>query len=128
MVSLKSVSLLIHIIFNHKYIYRIMDSEKKNGVNGDLQIELKEEIASGIYANLAIISHSSSEFILDFIRVLPGLPKPSVQSRIIMAPEHAKRLLRALEENIGNYERVFGPITMPEEKVISAFPKVTGEA
>lgn len=105
-----------------------MDSEKKNGVNGDLQIELKEEIASGIYANLAVISHSSSEFILDFIRVLPGLPKPSVQSRIIMAPEHAKRLLRALEENIGNYERVFGPITMPEEKVISAFPKVTGEA
>lgn len=101
--------------------------EKKNESNGELQIELKEEVGLGTYANLAIISHSSSEFILDFVRALPGMPKPSVRSRIILAPEHAKRLLHALGENIEKYERVFGPITIPEEKAL-AFPNVTGEA
>ena len=74
--------------------------EEQNN-NGQLQIELKEEVAQGTYANLAIITHSSSEFILDFIRVMPGMPKAGVQSRIVVAPEHAKRLLRALEDNIG---------------------------
>ena len=71
--------------------------------NNQLQIELKEEVAQGTYANLAIITHSSSEFILDFVRVMPGIPKAGVQSRVVLAPEHAKRLLRALEENIGKY-------------------------
>ena len=70
--------------------------EEQNN-NGQLQIELKEEVAQGTYANLAIITHSSSEFILDFIRVMPGMPKAGVQSRIVVAPEHAKRLLRALD-------------------------------
>ena len=64
--------------------------EEQNN-NGQLQIELKEEVAQGTYANLAIITHSSSEFILDFVRVMPGVPKAGVQSRIIVAPEHAKR-------------------------------------
>ena len=73
-----------------------MENQENN--NGQLQIELKEEVAQGTYANLAIITHSSSEFILDFIRVMPGMPKAGVQSRIVLAPEHAKRLLRALEE------------------------------
>ena len=63
--------------------------EEQNN-NGQLQIELKEEVAQGTYANLAIITHSSSEFILDFVRVMPGVPKAGVQSRIIVAPEHAK--------------------------------------
>lgn len=85
-----------------------MENQENN--NGQLQIELKEEVAQGTYANLAIITHSSSEFILDFIRVMPGMPKAGVQSRIVLAPEHAKRLLRALEENIGKYERAFGLI------------------
>lgn len=88
-----------------------MDNKENNG---QLQIELKEEIAQGVYANLAIITHSSSEFILDFIRVLPGMPKAGVQSRIVLAPEHAKRLLRALEDNINKYERTFGTINTPE--------------
>ena len=83
--------------------------ENQNPDN-QLQIELKEEVAQGTYANLAIITHSSSEFVLDFVRVLPGLPKAGVQSRVILAPEHAKRLQRALEENIAKYERAFGPI------------------
>lgn len=92
-----------------------------------LQIELKEEIAQGIYSNLAIITHSSSEFVLDFIRVVPGVPKAGVQSRIIIAPEHAKRLLRALEDNLMKYERIFGTIRLSDE---SAFSPITpkGEA
>ena len=71
--------------------------ENQNPDN-QLQIELKEEVAQGTYANLAIITHSSSEFVLDFVRVLPGLPKAGVQSRVYLDPEHAKRLQRALEE------------------------------
>lgn len=85
--------------------------------NNQLQIELKEEVAQGTYANLAIITHSSSEFILDFVRVMPGVPKAGVQSRIIVAPEHAKRLLQALEDNIAKYERAFGPIRISEYKL-----------
>lgn len=75
-----------------------MENQETN--NGQLQIELKEEVALGVYSNLAVIAHSSSEFVLDFIRVLPGMPKANVQSRIVLAPEHAKRLLRALQDNI----------------------------
>ena len=96
--------------------------EEQNN-NGQLQIELREEVAQGTYANLAIITHSSSEFILDFVRVMPGIPKAGVQSRI-MAPEHAKRLLRALEDNIAKYERVFGPIRASDEPPISALTGV----
>ena len=91
-------------------------------------IELKEEVAQGTYANLAIITHSSSEFILDFVRVIPGVPKAGVQSRIIVAPEHAKRLLRALEDNIAKYERVFGSIRISDESLISPLASVKGEA
>ena len=101
--------------------------EKKNGGNGELQIELKEEVGLGTYANLAVITHSSSEFVLDFVSVLPGIPKAPVLSRIILAPEHAKRLLNALEDNISKYEHAFGPISMPEERTLT-FPNVAGEA
>ena len=103
-----------------------MENQENN--SGQLQIELKEEIAQGIYANLAIIAHSSSEFIVDFVRVLPGMPKAGVESRIVLAPEHAKRLLRALEDNINKYERVFGPIRIPEERPFAALSNVKGEA
>ena len=96
-------------------------------MNNHLQIELKEDIAQGIYANLAVITHSSSEFIVDFVRVMPGMPKAGVKSRIVLAPEHAKRLLRALEENIGKYERVFGEIRMPGEYQGGTFiPPISG--
>jgi hypothetical protein len=78
--------------------------------NNQLNIELTEEIAQGIYSNLAVISHSSSEFIIDFIRLMPGVPKAPVKSRIILTPEHAKRLLAALQDNISKYEGQFGPI------------------
>lgn len=98
--------------------------------NGQLQVELPQEVAQGEYANFAIITHSSSDFIVDFARVLPGLPKAQVKSRVILAPEHAKRLLGALQENITRYEREFGPIKIPnqEQRTIAPFPVGKGEA
>ncbi|TDI70273.1 MAG: DUF3467 domain-containing protein [Bacteroidetes bacterium] len=75
-----------------------------------LNIELTEEIAEGVYSNLVMLAHSSEEFILDFIRVMPGVPKARVKSRIIVSPPHAKRLLRALSDNIDRYERAHGEI------------------
>ncbi len=77
---------------------------------GGLQIELPQNVALGEYANLAIITHSSSDFVIDFARVLPQLPKAQVRSRVVMGPEHAKRLLQALQDNIMRYERTFGKI------------------
>ncbi len=75
-----------------------------------INIELKDDVAQGIYSNLAIITHSSSEFVLDFVRVMPGLPKAEVKSRIILTPEHTKRLLFALKDNISKFESTFGNI------------------
>ena len=76
-----------------------------------INIELNEDIAEGVYSNLVMIAHSSEEFVMDFIRVMPGVPKARVKSRIIVTPAHAKRLLRALAENIERYERAHGDIT-----------------
>lgn len=72
-----------------------------------LQIEVPEDMQDGVYANMAVISHSPSEFILDFIRILPNTDKAKVKSRVILTPEHAKRLLKALQENIKNYDATF---------------------
>jgi len=83
-----------------------MEEQNENQLN----IELSEEIAEGIYSNLAIITHSSTEFVLDFIRVMPGIPKAKVKSRIILTPEHAKRLLSAIEDNIEKFEAANGRI------------------
>lgn len=105
-----------------------------NNNNQQLQIELKPEVAEGIYANLAIITHSSSEFVTDFIQMLPGLQKAQVKSRIIMAPEHAKRLLLALQDNVQKYEQQFGPINLAqvqkpaEGRTIAPFNINKGEA
>ncbi len=85
-----------------------MDDEKVN--IGQISIELNDEIAQGIYSNLAIITHSAAEFIIDFVRIMPGVPKAQVKSRIILTPEHAKRLMSALKDNIAKYESVHGPI------------------
>jgi hypothetical protein len=75
-----------------------------------LNIELSEDVAQGTYSNLAIITHSPSEFVVDFVRVMPGIPKASVKSRIILTPEHAKRLMLALQENILKFESLHGPV------------------
>ena len=82
--------------------------------DNQLQIELKEEIAEGTYANLAIIAHSTSEFVLGFVRMMPGVNKAKVKSRIVMTPEHAKRLAMALQDNLMRYEAQFGEIRLPE--------------
>lgn len=79
----------------------------------EMKIEVSPEVAKGSYSNLAIITHSSSEFIIDFASNLPGLPGPQVHNRIIMTPEHAKRLLLALQDNVSKYEAVNGTITLP---------------
>ncbi|MDR1339874.1 MAG: DUF3467 domain-containing protein [Prevotellaceae bacterium] len=80
----------------------------------EINIELTEEVAQGTYSNLAIIAHSSSEFVVDFVRVMPGVPKAKVQNRIILTPEHAKRLLHALQDNISKYESIHGTIKIDD--------------
>ncbi len=80
--------------------------------NKEINIELPDDVAQGCYSNLAIITHSSSEFIFDFIRMMPGVPKAKVQNRIIMTPEHAKRFFNALQDNIRKYEEHFGKINL----------------
>jgi hypothetical protein len=82
------------------------DSKNPNQIS----IELSEETAQGTYSNLAVITHSSSEFVIDFVRIMPGIPKAKVKSRIILTPEHVKRLVSALQDNIAKYEAVHGMI------------------
>lgn len=107
-----------------------MDNNEKKVQQNQLELELPQDVAQGEYANFAIITHSSSDFVLDFARVLPGMPKAQVKSRVILAPEHAKRLLGALQENIMRYEREFGQIQIPnkEPRTISPFNVGKGEA
>lgn len=77
---------------------------------GKLNIELTEEVADGVYSNLVIISHSNTEFVMDFVKVMPGMPKAKVKSRVLMTPQHIKRLKKALEENIAKFESQHGDI------------------
>lgn len=83
--------------------------EKKNP-NQQLNLELPEEVAEGQYSNLAIITHSPSEFVVDFVKMMPGVNKAKVKSRIILTPQHAKRLYKALKDNIAKYESIHGEI------------------
>ncbi len=98
-----------------------MEDKKKQAQN-QINIELKEDIAQGVYSNLAVITHSSSEFVIDFIRVMPGIPKADVKSRIILTPEHAKRLMLALQDNIAKYETVHGFIKKVEGSGVPPIP------
>lgn len=86
-----------------------MENKNPNNPN-EINIELGEDAAEGIYSNLAIITHSNSEFVVDFIRMMPGVPKAKVKSRIILTPQHAKRLMGALQDNVNKYEAAFGEI------------------
>ncbi len=98
--------------------------ENKNQLN----IELDEKIADGTYANLAIINHSVSEFVVDFINVMPGAPKSKVKSRIILTPQHAKRLMKALAENVKRFENNHGEIKDYEQPPIPMNFGPTGQA
>jgi hypothetical protein len=101
-----------------------MEMKKDN----QLQIELKEDIAEGTYANLAIIAHSTSEFVFDFVRMMPGVNKAKVKSRVVMTPEHAKRLAMALQDNLMRYEAQFGEIRLPERGGYAPVPPFKVEA
>ncbi len=99
--------------------------DQNQGAPGQLNIELSEDTAEGIYSNLVMIAHSAEEFILDFIRVMPGVPKARVKSRIIVTPQHAKRLLHALADNIHRYEVAHGEIeerTPPGQQIQFGMP------
>ena len=93
-----------------------------------INIELDETVAEGIYSNLAIINHSSSEFVLDFVSIMPGIPKAKVKSRIVLTPQHAKRLLKAIGENIHRFEIAHGEIKDTEQAPIPLNFGPTGQA
>lgn len=104
--------------FFYSYVYRELayfcskhfKMDQANQQPNQLNIEISEEVAEGTYANLAIITHSHAEFVIDFVNVMPGTPKSKVKSRIIFTPQHAKRFMKALTDNIQKYEAVNGPI------------------
>ena len=103
-----------------------MADDKNQAPQNQINIELSEEIAEGVYSNLAMIAHSNSEFVIDFIRLMPGVPKAKVKARIVITPEHAKRLLAALKDNIEKYEVAFGPIKRTDD--LPKFPMNFGGA
>ena len=94
---------------------------KDEKATAQLNIEIPADLEE-VYSNLAVIAHSSSEFVIDFIRVMPNMPKSKVKSRVIMNAEHAKRLLTALSQNIEKYEQQFGEINLPEQKRAMSIP------
>jgi hypothetical protein len=96
--------------------------ENQNQNPNQLNIELSEEIAEGIYSNLAIITHSSSEFVIDFVKIMPGVPKARVKSRIVLTPQHAKRLMNALKDNLQKFEQAHGTIKDTDGPAGTAFP------
>ncbi len=100
----------------------------QNNKQGQINIELDEQVADGTYANLAIINHSVSEFIVDFINIMPGIPKAKVKSRIILTPQHAKRLTKALSDNVKKFEKAHGEIKDYEQPPIPLNFGPTGEA
>lgn len=100
----------------------------KQPKQGQINIELDEGVAQGIYSNLAIINHSQSEFVVDFVTIMPGVPKSKVKSRIILTPPHAKRLLKALNDNIARFENAHGKIKDHQQPPIPINFGPTGEA
>lgn len=103
-------------------------NEETKPKKGQINIELDEKIAEGIYSNLAIINHSVSEFVIDFVSIMPGTPKSKVKSRIILTPQHAKRLLKAIGENVQRFEKAHGEIKDYEQPPIPLNFGPTGQA
>lgn len=103
-------------------------ADNKNKNQGKINIQLDDEVAEGVYCNLAIINHSISEFVVDFVKVMPGMPKSKVKSRIILTPQHAKRLLKALNDNVVRFEKNHGEIKDFEQPSIPLNFGPTGEA
>lgn len=105
-----------------------MADDKKKSKQGQINIELDEKIAEGTYSNLAIINHSVSEFVLDFVSIMPGTPKSKVKSRIILTPQHAKRLVKALNDNVKRFENAHGEIKDYEQPPMPLNFGPTGQA
>lgn len=103
-------------------------SDNKTQKPNQINIELDENIAQGIYSNLAIINHSQSEFVLDFVSVMPGVPKSKVKSRIVLTPQHAKRLLKAIADNVQRFESMHGEIKDYQQSTLPINFGPTGEA
>ena len=99
-----------------------------NEQEGQINIELDENTAEGLYSNLAIINHSASEFVLDFVCIMPGVPKAKVKSRIVLTPQHAKRLVKALAENVHRFEVAHGEIKDTEQPSIPLNFGTAGQA
>ena len=102
--------------------------DENQNQEGQLNIELDQEVAEGTYSNLAIINHSMSEFIVDCINIMPGIPKAKVKSRIILTPQHAKRLVKALSDNVRKFEQAHGEIKDYEQTPIPLNFGPTGQA
>ena len=118
------------IIAESLYLIIYMETNEE-GQSVSLQLDVRAEVARGIYSNLVLINHSPGDFVIDFAQVLPGMQKPEVASRIIMSPEHAKRLLMALQENVYKYEQTFGRInigTPDQGMAVKSFVPGKGEA
>lgn len=105
-----------------------MADDQKKQKQGQINIELDEKVAQGTYSNLAIINHSVSEFVVDFVTIMPGVPKSKVKSRIILTPQHAKRFLKALGDNVQRFENAHGEIKDFEQPPIPLNFGPTGEA
>ena len=104
------------------------DQNNKQQKQGQINIELDENTAQGIYSNLAIINHSQSEFVVDFVSVMPGVPKSKVKSRIVLTPQHAKRFLKALHDNVSRFEKAHGEIKDYKQPPMPINFGPTGEA
>lgn len=103
-------------------------NNKQQPKQGQINIELDEAVAQGIYSNLAIINHSQSEFVVDFVTIMPGVAKSKVKSRIVLTPQHAKRFLKALNENVKRFETAHGEIKDYQQPPIPINFGPTGEA
>ena|SRR5690606_27967091 len=106
----------------------VVMSQENKPKQGQINIELDDTIAQGIYSNLAIINHSASEFVLDFVSIMPGTPKSKVKARIILTPQHAKRFLKALNDNIKRFENAHGEIKEFDQPHLPLNFGPTGEA
>jgi hypothetical protein len=93
-------------------------ADPKQNPENQLNIELPDDMAEGVYSNLAIIAHYPQEFVVDFLRIMPGIPKAKVKSRIVLTPEHAKRLMKALIDNVKKYEAQFGTINEKDAPIV----------
>ncbi|MGB1450971.1 MAG: DUF3467 domain-containing protein [Marinirhabdus sp.] len=103
-------------------------AQDKTPKQGQINIELDEKVAQGTYSNLAIINHSQSEFVVDFVSIMPGVPKSKVKSRIVLTPQHAKRLLKAMTENVSRFEKQHGEIKDYQQPPIPISFGPAGEA